>query len=234
MRPRNNEIERSHSLLGIQPEDQTMTRWQKITAVAASLLIACGFLFASPSFAQSPSEEDMLNALRSKAPAVPKTRGLTLGSSQDDGQRAFIDSIRGKTRQLTLGERKKVAEIAKTKPNIDLEIYFEYDSSAIAPNAEPDLMKLGRVLTSADLKGNVFLIAGHTDAKGSDAYNQGLSERRAASVKRFLQRNFDIPDNALVTAGYGEEQLKNTADPYAAENRRVQVVNLENKETAQR
>lgn len=176
----------------------------------------------------------MLNALRSKTPAVPKTRGLTLNAPHDDGERAFIDSIRGRTRQLTLGERKKVAEIAKTKPNIDLEIYFEYNSSEITPEAQPDLMKLGRVLTSADLKGNVFLIGGHTDAKGSNAYNQGLSERRAASVKQFLQENFEIPNAALVTTGFGEEQLKNVADPYAAENRRVQIVNLENKETAQR
>lgn len=213
-----------------------MTRWQKMTTIAASLVVACSFLFAAsaPSFAQSPSEEEMLNALRSKVPSVPKTRGLTLNAPDDDAQRAFIDSIRGKTRQLTLGERKKVAEIAKTKPNIDLEIYFEYNSSEITPQAEPDLMKLGRVLTSSDLKGNVFLIGGHTDAKGSDAYNQRLSERRAGSVKRFLQEHFDISNDALVTAGYGEEQLKNTADPNAAENRRVQVVNLENKETARR
>ena len=213
-----------------------MTRlWQKMTAILASLVIAGGFLSAAvaPSFAESPSEQDMLNALRSK-PSSPKTRGLTVNAPRDNEQRAVIESIRGKTRQLTLGERKKVAEIAKTKPNIDLEIYFEYDSSAITPQAEPDLMKLGRVLTSSDLKGNVFLIGGHTDGKGSDAYNQGLSERRAASVKQYLKERFEIPDDALVTAGYGKEQLKNTADPYAAENRRVQVVNLESKETAKR
>lgn len=210
-----------------------MTRWQKVTAAVASLVIAGGFLFAAsaPSFAQQrPSEEEILNALR----PPPKTRGLTLETPRDDAQRTFIDSIRGNTRQLTLGERKKVAEIAKTKPKIDLEIYFDYDSSAITANAEPELMKLGRVLTNADLKGSVFLIGGHTDAKGSDAYNQHLSERRAASVKRFLQERFNIADDALVTAGYGEEELKNKADPDAAENRRVQVVNLEQKETATR
>jgi outer membrane protein OmpA-like peptidoglycan-associated protein len=210
-----------------------MTRWQKVTAAVASLVVAGGFLFAAsaPSFAQQrPSEQEILNALR----PPPKTRGLTLETPRDQEQRAFIDSIRGKTRQLTLGERKKVAEIAKTKPKIDLEIYFDYDSAAITAEAEPELMKLGRVLSNADLKGSVFLLGGHTDAKGSDAYNQRLSERRAASVKRFLQERFKLPDDALVTAGYGEEELKNKADPYAAENRRVQVVNLEQKETAKR
>lgn len=210
-----------------------MTRWQKITAAVATLMIAGGFLFATsaPSLAQQrPSEEEMLKALR----PPPKTRGLTVNSREDTEQRKFIDSIRGKTRQLTLGERKKVAEIAKSKPNIDLEIYFEYDSSAVTPDAEPELMKLGRVLTSSDLKGGVFLIGGHTDAKGSDGYNQSLSERRAASVKRFLQERFEIPSDVLVTAGYGEDELKNKDDPNAAENRRVQIVNLDQQETARR
>lgn len=211
-----------------------MTRWQKFTAAVASLVIAGGFLFApaAPSLAQQrPTEEEMLKALR----PPPKTRGLTAPSSREETeQRRFIDSIRGKTRQLTLGERKKVSEIAKSKPNIDLEIYFEYNSSAVTPDAEPELMKLGRVLTSSDLKGGVFLIGGHTDAKGSDSYNQGLSERRAASVKRFLRDRFDLPEDALVTAGYGEEELKNKDDPYAAENRRVQIVNLDQQETAKR
>lgn len=211
-----------------------MTRWQKFTAAVASLLVAGGVLFAAtvPSLAQQrPSEEEMLKALR----PPPKTRGLTVPTSRENAdERRFIDSIRGKSRQLTLGERKKVAEIAKSKPNIDLEIYFDYDSSAITADAEPELMKLGRVLTSADLKGGVFLIGGHTDAKGSDAYNQRLSEQRAASVKRFLKERFDLPDDVLVTAGYGEEELKNKDDPEAAENRRVQIVNLDQKETARR
>ena len=88
-------------------------------------------------------------------------------------------------------------------------------------------MTLGRALTNPDLQGSVFLIGGHTDAKGDDDYNQRLSERRASAVKRFLKERFDIPDDTLVTAGYGEEQLKNESDPFAAENRRVQIVNLE-------
>lgn len=212
-----------------------MTRWQKMTAAVASLVIAGGVLLAAgaPSLAQQrPTEAEMLNALK---PAAPKTRGLTVQSPRDDAeQRRFIESIRGKTRQLTLGERKKVSEIAKSRPNIDLEIYFEYNSADITSDAEPELMKLGRVLTSSDLKGGVFLIGGHTDAKGGDSYNQRLSERRATSVKKFLQERFDLPDDALVTAGYGEEELKNKDDPYAGENRRVQIVNLDQKETARR
>jgi outer membrane protein OmpA-like peptidoglycan-associated protein len=208
-----------------------MTRWQKFAGAFASLVLACGIVLSAtvPSLAQSPSEEQILNALK-PAPEL-KTRGLTTEQSrQDADDRRFIDKIRTiKTRSLSASERQKISEIAKSKPNIDLEVYFDYDSSAITRRAESDLMKLGRALTNPELKGSVFLIGGHTDAKGNDDYNQKLSERRAAAVKRFLKQKFDIPDDTLVTVGYGEEQLKNSSDPFASENRRVQIVNLEQK-----
>lgn len=221
------------------PEDFEMTRLHSFAAAVASLALA-GVLTVSAStlaLAQSPTEQEMLDALK---PEVPKTRGLTIEPSIEPSEamterQEFIDRIRKvKTRQLTLGERKKVATIAKDRPKIDLEVYFDYNSSRITSDARPELMKLGRVLTSPDLEGSVFLLGGHTDAKGSDRYNQSLSERRAASVKRFLQRNFDISDDSLVVAGYGEEELKNSDDPFASENRRVQIVNLEEKPVAQR
>lgn len=53
-------------------------------------------------------------------------------------------------------------------------------------------------------------------------------------MKDYLIRKFQIADDTLVTAGYGEEQLKNTSDPFAAENRRVQITNLETKQEAGR
>lgn len=214
-----------------------MNRWQKFAAAIASLAFVGGLMAAgsSAAFAQGrPTEEQILNAL--KPPAEIKTRGLTADQSRKSAEdQRFIDQIRTiKTRQLTLDERQKVSEIAKAKPSIDLEVYFAYNSSAIAAKAEPDLNTLGKALTNPDLKGSVFLIAGHTDAKGGDQYNQALSERRAAAVKQFLKDKFNLADESLVTAGYGKEQLKNTGSPFAAENRRVQIVNLEQKPTAAR
>jgi outer membrane protein OmpA-like peptidoglycan-associated protein len=207
-----------------------MTRWQKFAGAFASLVLASGIVLSAtvPSLAQSPSEEQILNALK-PAPEL-KTRGLTTEQSRQDAEdRRFIDKIRTKSRGLSYDERQKISAIAKSKPNIDLEVYFDYNSSAITSRAESNLMTLGKALTNPELKGSVFLIGGHTDAKGNDDYNQKLSERRAAAVKRFLKKKFDISDDTLVTVGYGEEQLKNSSDPFAAENRRVQIVNLEQK-----
>ena len=63
----------------------------------------------------------------------------------------------------------------------------------------------------------------------SDTYNQGLSERRAEAVKRFLAEKYGIDASNLVTVGYGKTQLKNPAGPFASENRRVQVINASDK-----
>ncbi len=99
----------------------------------------------------------------------------------------------------------------------------------IGDKAEPQVTTLGQALTSDLLKGRTFILAGHTDAKGSDTYNQGLSERRADAVKKYLAEQYGIDEGKLITVGYGKTQLKDTANPFAGENRRVQVVNAAEK-----
>ena len=137
-----------------------------------------------------------------------------------------MDSLRNRpTRSLTTAEREQITSIAKSKPSIDLEINFEFNSAVIASSSMSQVTALGEALTSSDLKGRTFVVAGHTDAKGSETYNQGLSERRADAVKRFLADKYGIEAGNLVTVGYGKAQLKNEANPFAGENRRVQVVN---------
>jgi outer membrane protein OmpA-like peptidoglycan-associated protein len=79
------------------------------------------------------------------------------------------------------------------------------------------------------LKGRTFILAGFTDAKGSQTYNQGLSERRADAVSQLLSKEYGIEAGNLVTVGYGLSHLKDPANPFAAENRRVQVINAAEK-----
>ena len=112
-------------------------------------------------------------------------------------------------------------------PAIDLEIFFKFDSARITPEAMPPLKALGAALGDEKLEGSIFLIAGHTDANGSDAYNLALSDARAKSVRAFLIDQFQVDPKRLVAVGFGEEQLKNKANPAAGENRRVQVVNIQ-------
>jgi outer membrane protein OmpA-like peptidoglycan-associated protein len=179
--------------------------------------------------AEQPSPEDIIRALK----PAKITRGLT-ASPGDAARRAeearFVNTLRNRpTRSLTTTEREQIASIAQKRPSIDLEVNFEYNSDAIGPKATPQVTALGQALSSPDLKGGTFIVAGHTDGKGGDAYNQGLSERRADAVKRFLLEKYGIEAGSLVTVGYGKTQLKNPSDPLAADNRRVQVINTSDK-----
>ena len=110
-------------------------------------------------------------------------------------------------------------------PTADLEVYFDFNSAAVAPSALPMLRTLGEALADGRLAGGTFIVGGHTDAKGEADYNQRLSQRRAQAVRDFLVTNFPIDPAKLMAIGYGEEQLKAADEPLAAVNRRVQVIN---------
>lgn len=107
--------------------------------------------------------------------------------------------------------------------SINIEVYFDFDSSALTSIAMAQLNPLGEALSSSDMGSGRYLIIGHTDAKGSAAYNQALSEKRAASVRKYLVERFPVSPNNLVSIGLGETQLKRPAEPNASENRRVEV-----------
>jgi outer membrane protein OmpA-like peptidoglycan-associated protein len=164
----------------------------------------------------------------------PKTRSLSVSTraNLNDADTAFIQRVRAQSRSLSLGDREQMAEIAAKRPKIDVEINFDFNSAELTSHAEPQLNSLGKALTSPELQGAVVMLGGHTDAKGADDYNQKLSERRAETVKRFLVDNYKVSPDLLVTSGYGKEGLKNSAEPFAAENRRVEIVNVAEKEHA--
>jgi outer membrane protein OmpA-like peptidoglycan-associated protein len=116
--------------------------------------------------------------------------------------------------------------VTSDRPAVDLEIGFKYNSHEITDDTRPVVMALGKTLTSDTLKGESFMVAGHTDGKGSAGYNQALSERRAQAVKDFLLANFPLKDEQLMVVGYGMEKLKDKKNRYADVNRRVEVVNI--------
>src|SRR5439155_14295730 len=123
----------------------------------------------------------------------------------------------------------EVAQLAATKPKIDLEIHFDYNSADISKGSVQAVQELGKALSDASLKGSTFVVAGHTDAIGGEQYNQGLSERRADTIKRYLSEKYGINGSDLVTVGYGKTKPKDANAPMDPVNRRVQVVNMETK-----
>jgi outer membrane protein OmpA-like peptidoglycan-associated protein len=120
-----------------------------------------------------------------------------------------------------------VRPVQAAKPKaVALSIQFEFGSAQLTSDAKAVLDNLAAALKSPDLSANVFLIEGHTDAVGSDEYNQRLSEARAASVKAYLTSAYGIQSSRLETVGKGESQPLDSGSPEAAVNRRVQIVNV--------
>ena len=109
---------------------------------------------------------------------------------------------------------------------IDLEILFDYDSANIDPGSVKQLIILGEALNDAELADARIVIAGHTDAAGSDAYNSDLSLRRARAVYDFLVNYAGVDAGRLVPEGYGERLLKFPDAPQSGQNRRVEIINL--------
>src|SRR3984885_3336087 len=203
-----------------------------ILTVGAALSVGLGQALAGEN---NVTADQILQALA--PPKKPLTRGLSMGPQADPAkvaqEGAFVQKIRNRaTRSLSSNEREQIATIAKEKPNIDLEINFDYNSADISAKSMPSVQALGKALTNPDLKGSTFVVAGYTDAAGGEGYNQDLSERRADAIKRYLTDKFGIAGTDLVTVGYGKSKLKDPSQPLAEVNRRVQVVNMQNKETA--
>jgi outer membrane protein OmpA-like peptidoglycan-associated protein len=197
-----------------------------IVTIGAALSMTAGLAFAG----DTVSADQILSALKPK----PLTRGLSTGTQVDTATQAkevgFVNTLRNrKTRSLSLGERQEIAEIAATKPKIDLEIRFDYNSADIAKDSVSSVQELGKALSNASLKGSTFVVAGHTDAMGGEAYNQDLSERRADTIKKYLTDKYGIVGANLVTVGYGKTQPTDPKAPMDPANRRVQVVNMDTK-----
>jgi outer membrane protein OmpA-like peptidoglycan-associated protein len=202
--------------------------WRLVILVAGAL-VTSATISLSPAHSQSqPTESQILQALRPDAARGFNRASGTREDAATAGQRQFINGLRTRSaRSLTLDERETASDITREKPSIDLEINFDFDSAVLTPQAASVLTTLGKALSAEEFKNTVFFINGHADAKGGTEYNQELSERRAEAVKRSLVQQFNLPPTTLIAIGYGKTHLKNAADPFAAENRRVQVVNTE-------
>jgi OOP family OmpA-OmpF porin len=104
-------------------------------------------------------------------------------------------------------------------------IEFDFDKADVKPQYHGEIEKVANFLKAyPDTTG---IVEGHTDSKGSDAYNMKLSQRRAASVEKYLVEKFNIDAARLSTVGYGESKpvASNKTEAGRQQNRRV-VVNV--------
>jgi outer membrane protein OmpA-like peptidoglycan-associated protein len=106
---------------------------------------------------------------------------------------------------------------------LDLTVHFDFDSATIRAESKKPLQDLAQALQDGRLSSFRFQVEGHTDAQGTAAYNDSLSERRAQAVVGFLSSE-GVGTERLQPVGKGFRELLDTADPKSAKNRRVRIL----------
>lgn len=159
---------------------------------------------------------------KEKAPKVDmvKLQFMVKGRSEE---------IEYKTRDI-VGYFKKTRALRPTlqqeqpRRYLDLHIRFDFDSANLTSHAKKNLDEFGKSMLDPSLKGQRFIIEGHTDDVGPDDYNMQLSRRRAESVKNYLVSQYDINSDTLQSEGFGESKPHDPRKTEAARsiNRRVE------------
>jgi outer membrane protein OmpA-like peptidoglycan-associated protein len=210
----------------------------RIAATAATLLA----LSAGPApawDADKPDDPAAHAAARAAVAALGAGRGGRPVVSDTRDLRADVRELAGSGLALKAGVedldkaiKSLGAKVTETEIRVDVaaDVLFDFDRADVKSAAEAELKRLALVIRQSR-KGDVF-IHGHTDAKGTAAYNQRLSERRADAVKTWLVTQGGIPAGVIKTKGYGQTKpvARNTRadgsdDPEGrARNRRVEVI----------
>ncbi|MBI1206418.1 MAG: OmpA family protein [Azospirillum sp.] len=189
---------------------------------------------------RNASKDDFLKALDGKAAIQPPAPAAATTTRRAPSGGRTIDDLRG----LSIGNamapaapppiaRPAPASTATSAPPpsaaaprahaIGIRISFDSADAAIRPEWFTTLDNLAAALLEKLGPGHALVIEGHTDAKGSDAYNLDLSVRRADSVRSYLTQR-GVPGDQMQALGKGESEPLPGTDPMAAGNRRVQFI----------
>ncbi len=150
----------------------------------------------------------------------------------EGGAAAAGVAVAGKSQGLEGALKELSAEVTaqEIKVHLQSDLLFDFDKADIKKGAEPVLEKVALVLKS--YPHSRVLVEGHTDSVGKDKYNQALSEKRAATVARWLVARSGLQAAQIQTRGWGKSKpaFHNTKpdgsdDPEGrAKNRRVEIV----------
>jgi len=204
----------------------------------AALFLSAGLLLTSCEAVQNANNQQKGTAIGTAAGAViGGVLGNNLGKGRNAPAGAVLGGIVGGVAGNVIGRNmdKQAKEINETLPGAEVErvgegirvtmkenmVNFGFDSSELTSAAKTNLDKLAQVLkNNMDTNINIY---GHTDSKGTDAYNLSLSERRAAAVRSYLISQ-GVASSRMLTMGVGEKEpvASNDTDAGRAENRRVE------------
>lgn len=108
-------------------------------------------------------------------------------------------------------------------PSADLSVMFEFGKAKLLDEGKRQLDELAKALKDASLRTEKLAIAGHTDGAGTTEFNDKLSCARALAARDYVSKRHGIAADRLIPLGFGMSMLKNSLQPDAAENRRVEL-----------
>jgi outer membrane protein OmpA-like peptidoglycan-associated protein len=153
-----------------------------------------------------------------------KILGAGIGAVAGAGIGHYMDQQEKKLRERTAGTGIDVERQGdQLVLNMPGDVTFDFNSAVVRSEFRASLDNVAATL--AEFPSTYIDVYGHTDSKGSDSYNQGLSERRAASVADYLAGR-SVQRERMATLGYGESQLKCSPEVMDADyqcNRRVEI-----------
>lgn len=188
------------------------------TAILAA--IAAALVSTAASAQGRLTEADIINSLVGTGPAVAAA-GFDVAAIQA----ALFERIQVEGTE-SAAQPMPVLQGLSTLPNLTVQVEFDFDSDWIRPASWESVGLIADGLHHPLLLSDKFAVIGHTDAKGARDYNLALSQRRADAVRDMLISTFRIPPDQVVALGVGEEQPADPANPEAAINRRVQLLNI--------
>jgi outer membrane protein OmpA-like peptidoglycan-associated protein len=127
----------------------------------------------------------------------------------------------GAGRGLCIGTAQECEAGAKKPAGLDMLINFDLDSAELTGQARQNLDEFAKALNNDQLSAARFVVEGYTDARGTEAYNLGLSERRAQAVTGFLlDKGVALDKVRAVGKGMSNPRVPDPLDPV---NRRVEM-----------
>lgn len=147
----------------------------------------------------------------------------TTGYTTDELVEFYVKSIDlGKARGICIGSAEECTDPVPEEPKgLDMLVTFELDSADLTEAARQNLAVFAEMMKDRRLVSSNFVVEGHTDARGTDAYNDDLSRARAQAVKDYLVE-LGVAPVRLKALGFGKSKprVDDVMDP---ENRRVEM-----------
>ncbi|MBX2880014.1 MAG: OmpA family protein [Granulosicoccus sp.] len=168
--------------------------------------------FTSATFASEQIQQQDRQTVYFDTPPSAEEVGQYLFAEPEPVKRTRSISFRNPEEQR-LGQR-----------SVGMPVLFRYGETKIVEESKPFLDTIGEMMASAQYENEKLIVEGHTDAVGSDEFNQKLSDMRALAIRDYLVAKFSIDPFRLFPVGRGESLLYQPDKPNDATNRRVEFL----------